>query len=153
MESGDGTKFNFLSLHYSKHLISTLLHLKIEKGYCNKKYTYSKISESPVETLHAFSEWMLPYLPNLRGWKPPISTWKKTGNVFVNKLFGNWASHLYKQQWRERDRACRGNHLLPGIRWRGRWSGRREHDHFFGAGPRTFLMPHLFLKQKKKKKS
>jgi len=46
-----------------------------------------------------------------------------------------------------------GNHLLPGIRWRGRWSGRREHNHFFGAGPRTFLIPHLFLKQKKKKKS
>lgn len=110
-------------------------------------------SQSPVETLHAPSELVLPYLPNLTGWESSISIWKKIGNVFVNKLFGNWSSHLYKQQWRERDRACRGNHLLPGIRWRGRWSGRREHDHFFGAGPRTFLMPHLFLKQKKKKKN
>lgn len=69
--------------------------------------------------------------------------------MFVNKLFGNW---LCKQQWRERDRACRGNHLLPGIRWRGRWSGRRKHDHFFGAGPRTFLMPHLFFFNRKRKK-
>lgn len=77
MESGYGAKLNFISLYYSKHLISTLPHLKTDKGFCNKKYTYSKTSESPVETLHASSEWMLPYFPNLRGWKTPISTWEK----------------------------------------------------------------------------
>lgn len=47
-----------------------------------------------------------------------------------------------------------GNHLLSGIRWRGSASGGgREHDHFFGAGPRTLLFPHLCLETRGKKEN
>lgn len=39
-------------------------------------------------------------------------------------------------------------HLLATARPAGRWSrGRRESDHFFGAGPRAFLFPSLLHQQ------
>lgn len=45
-------------------------------------------------------------------------------------------------------RACRGDHLLAPSPPAGRWSGgRRESDHFFGAGPRALLFPSLLHQQ------
>lgn len=50
------------------------------------KLLFSKICESPAETVHASGELMLIYVSNLRGWRIPIIIWKKKiGNAFVNK--------------------------------------------------------------------
>lgn len=44
--------------------------------------------------------------------------------------------------------ACKEDHLLAARRPTGRWRrGRRECDHFFGAGPRTLLFPSLLHQQ------
>lgn len=73
-------------------------------------------------------KWFLQIVFNVYSWKEGLLSWS-----------------LHRQaRWQIGHRACREDHLLVTAYLTGRRSRRRRKcDHFFWAGPRTFLFPSL----------